>query len=116
MIGVRTPFRISFVGGGSDAKNFYSRHPGCVVSVTINKFMYILIHKLFDNKILVKYSRTELVENIWEVQHPIVRLVLEKFNISGVDINSIADVPAGTGLGSSSSFTVGLFLAHLETD
>jgi len=111
MIGTRTPFRISFVGGGTDLKSFYSRRPGFVVSTTINKYMYIFIHPFFDQKIQVKYSRTELVEHIEEIAHPVVREVLKKFNISGVDINSIADIPAGTGLGSSCAFTVGLFNA-----
>lgn len=111
MIGTRTPFRISFVGGGSDLKEFYSRHSGCVVSATINKHMYIFIHPFFDQKTQVKYSKTELVEDINEIKHPIVREALKKFKIKGIDINSIADIPAGTGLGSSCSFTVGLLHA-----
>lgn len=111
MIGTRTPFRISFVGGGSDLRSFYSKHPGCVLSATINKYMYIFVHPFFDEKIQVKYSKTELVENIDEIQHPIVREALRKFQIKGIDINSIADIPAGTGLGSSCSFTVGLLHA-----
>jgi len=111
MIGTRTPFRISFAGGGSDLRSFYSKHPGCVLSTTINKYMYIFVHPFFDEKIQVKYSKTELVENINEIQHPIVREALKKFQIKGIDINSIADIPAGTGLGSSCSFTVGLLHA-----
>ena len=111
MIGTRTPFRMSFIGGGSDLKEFYSKSPGCVISTTINKYMYILIHPFFDDRIQVKYSKTELVDRIDEIKHPIVRVALKSFNLSGVDINSIADVPAGTGLGSSSSFTVGLLHA-----
>jgi D-glycero-alpha-D-manno-heptose-7-phosphate kinase len=108
MIGTRTPFRISFAGGGSDLKAFYSRHPGCVLSTTINKYMFIFVHPFFDERIQVKYSITELVNNISEIKHPIVREALKKFGINGIDINSIADIPAGTGLGSSGSFTVGL--------
>lgn len=111
MIGTRTPFRMSFVGGGSDLKEFYSRSPGCVVSTTINKYMYIFIHKFFDDRIQVKYSKTELVDRIEEIKHPIVREALKKFDLRGIDINSIADIPAGTGLGSSSSYTVGLLHA-----
>jgi D-glycero-alpha-D-manno-heptose-7-phosphate kinase len=111
MIGTRTPFRISFAGGGSDLPGFYTRHPGCVLSTSINKYMYILLHPFFDEKIQVKYSRTELVDRIDEIQHPIVRVVLKEFDLHGVDINSIADVPAGAGLGSSCSFTVGLLHA-----
>ncbi len=108
MIGTRTPFRMSFIGGGSDLKEFYSRHSGCVISTSINKYMYIFMHPFFDNRIQIKYSKVELVDRIEAIEHPIVREVLRKFNLEGIDINSIADIPAGTGLGSSSSFTVGL--------
>jgi len=111
MIGTRTPFRISFAGGGSDLRSFYTRHPGCVLSTSINKYMYILIHPYFDRRIQVKYSRTELVTTAAQIQHPIVRTTLQEFNLEGVDINSIADIPSGTGLGSSCSFTVGLLHA-----
>lgn len=111
MIGTRTPFRISFVGGGSDLPEFYSQSPGCVISTTINKYMYIFVHPYFEDKIQVKYSKTELVECFEEIRHPIVREALRKFDLNRIDINSIADIPAGTGLGSSSSFTVGLLHA-----
>jgi D-glycero-alpha-D-manno-heptose-7-phosphate kinase len=83
-----------------------------VLSTSINKYMFISIHPYFyREKTLVKYSKTELVDDIKTIQHPIVREVLEYFSVSGVDINSVADIPSGTGLGSSSSFTVGLLLA-----
>lgn len=110
MIITRTPFRISFVGGGSDLESFYTRHKGAVLSTSINKYMYISSHRFFEeDKIRIKYSRTETVSNVDELQHPILREVLKKFNIQGgLEISSIADVPAGTGMGSSSSFTVGL--------
>ena len=111
MIGTRTPFRMSFIGGGSDLKEFYSRSPGCVISTTINKYMYIFLHPYFDDRIQIKYSKTELVDCIEEIKHPIVRSALKKFDLKGIDINSIADIPAGTGLGSSSSYTVGLLHA-----
>lgn len=111
MIGTRTPFRISFAGGGSDLRSFYCRQPGCVLSTSINKYMYIMIHPFFDQRIQVKYSRTELVNSIAHIQHPIVRVALDQFGLEGIDINSIADIPAGTGLGSSCSFTVGLLHA-----
>ena len=111
MIGTRTPFRISFAGGGSDLKEFYSRQAGCVLSTTIDKYMYIFIHPYFDERIQVKYSRTELVGAVGEIKHPIVREALRKFGINGIDVNSIGDIPAGTGLGSSGSFTVGLLNA-----
>lgn len=111
MIITRTPFRVSFVGGGSDLKSFYAHHQkGAVLSTSINKYMYISSHKFFEeDKIRVKYSRTETVSNTAELQHPILRTALDNFKIKGgLEFSSIADVPAGTGLGSSSSFSVGL--------
>jgi D-glycero-alpha-D-manno-heptose-7-phosphate kinase len=113
MIITRTPFRVSFVGGGSDLKDFYSKNGyGAVVTAAINKYMYIVIHPYFHDKIRVKYSRTEDVEEIDEIRHPIVRECLRKVQIGrGIEIASFADVPAGTGLGSSSAFTVGLLNA-----
>ncbi|MHB9054711.1 MAG: GHMP family kinase ATP-binding protein [Paludibacteraceae bacterium] len=109
MIISRTPFRISFAGGGSDLSSFYRKELGAVVSTSIDKYMYIAIHPFFDkNKIQLKYSKTELVDSINDIRHPIFREVLSHYDLKGIDLNSIADVPAGTGLGSSSSFTVGL--------
>ena len=114
MIGIRTPFRMSFIGGGSDMKEFYEVHDGCVLSTSIDKYMYTFIHKYFNKKIQIKYSQTEIVKTIKEINHPIVRSVLERFKLNGLDINFIADIPAGTGMGSSSSFTVGLIHALYE--
>lgn len=112
MIISRTPFRISFTGGGSDLPSFYRREPGAVLSTTINKYVYIVIHPFFDSeKIQLKYSKTELVSSIEDIQHPIFKEVLRIHGLKGIDLNSIADVPSGTGLGSSSSFTVGLLNA-----
>tara|TARA_B100001093_G_scaffold517562_1_gene599452 strand:- start:4011 stop:4988 length:978 start_codon:yes stop_codon:yes gene_type:complete len=111
MIGVRTPFRISFFGGGTDLPNFYRKNGGSVISTSINKYMYIFIHKYFTDQIQIKYSKTELANNFDQIKHPIVREILKKYKLSGVDINSIADIPSGTGLGSSSSFTVTLLNA-----
>ena len=109
MIISRTPFRISFTGGGSDLPSFYRKELGAVVSTSIDKYMYIAIHPFFDkNKIQLKYSKTELVDSINDIKHPIFREVLSLYNLKGIDLNSIADIPSGTGLGSSSSFTVGL--------
>jgi D-glycero-alpha-D-manno-heptose-7-phosphate kinase len=109
MIITKTPFRISFVGGGSDLEAFYAHHPGAVLSTSINQYMYISTHKFFEpDKIRVKYSQTETVQHVAELQHPILRNVLEQFKLSGIEVSSIADVPSGTGMGSSSSFTVGL--------
>jgi len=111
MVGTQTPFRMSFIGGGTDLKEFYSKSGGAVLSTSIDKYMYIFIHPSFDEKIQIKYSRTELVNSVDDIKHPIVKEVLMKFNLNGIDINSIADIPAGTGLGSSSTFTVGLLNA-----
>lgn len=112
MIISRTPFRISFAGGGSDLPSFYRREPGAVLSTSIDKYMYIAIHPFFEkNKIQLKYSKTELVDAILDIKHPIFREVLNMYGLTGVDLNSIADIPSGTGLGSSSSFTVGLLNA-----
>ena len=110
MIITRTPFRISFVGGGSDLESFYAQHEGAVLSTTINKYMYISSHKYFEaDKIRVKYSQTETVNKPEELQHPIFREVFKQCNIDGgIEVSSIADVPSGTGMGSSSSFTVGV--------
>jgi D-glycero-alpha-D-manno-heptose-7-phosphate kinase len=110
MIITRTPFRISFVGGGSDMETFYSRHPGAVLSTSINKYMYISSHRFFfPGQIRIKYSQTETVNNIEELKHPLVLEAMRKVGVTGgIEISSIADIPAGTGMGSSSSFTVGL--------
>jgi D-glycero-alpha-D-manno-heptose-7-phosphate kinase len=115
MIVVRTPFRISFIGGGSDLPEFYRREPGAVVSATIDKYMYLAIHPYFHSKIRIKYSRTEDVDRVEDIEHPIVRECLLWRQIpKGMEIASFADVPAGSGLGSSSSFTVGLLHALHE--
>ncbi|GAA4867819.1 GHMP kinase [Paenibacillus vulneris] len=92
--------------------SFYEKHGGCVLSVSINKYMYISVHPYFDAKYTaLKYSENEIVDDISKIQHKILNSVLNQKNISGVEITSTADVPAGTGLGSSSTFTVGLLHA-----
>lgn len=112
MIISRTPFRVSFAGGGSDLPSFYRKSSGAVLSTSIDKYMYIAIHPYFEkNKIQLKYSKTEQVDSIDDIKHPIFREVLKMYGVTGVDLNSIADIPSGTGLGSSSSFTVGLLNA-----
>ncbi len=112
MIITRTPFRISFAGGGSDIASFYEKHDGCVVSTSINKYMYINIHPSFDQtKTILKYSKTEIVDQIDDIEHNYFREILKKLDLKGVEIASTADVPAGTGLGSSSSFAVGVLHA-----
>ena len=112
MIITRTPFRVSFCGGGSDMADFYREHEGCVISTSINKYMYLMIHPYFDKKrTSLKYSQTELVDDTKDIKHRIFKYVLNEKKIHGVEITSTADVPSGTGLGSSSSFTVGLINA-----
>lgn len=109
MIITKTPFRVSFCGGGSDMADFYRKHEGCVLSTSINKYMYISIHPYFNgNQTALKYSQNEIVDDISQIKHRILRQVLTDMDVSGVEIVSTADVPSGTGLGSSSSFTVGL--------
>ena len=115
MIITKTPFRISFVGGGSDLPAYYEKQRGAVLSTSIDKYMYISTHAFFErNKIRCKYSQTETVDNVKDLQHPILRTVLKDFNLNGIEVSSIADIPGGTGMGSSSSFTVGL-LHNLST-
>jgi D-glycero-alpha-D-manno-heptose-7-phosphate kinase len=112
MILSKTPFRISFAGGGSDLPDFYRRRAGAVVSTTIDKAMYLAIHPYFHDKIRIKYSRTEDVMKVSDIEHPLVRECLRVVGLgSGMEIASFADVPAGTGMGSSSAFTVGLLHA-----
>ena len=113
MIMSRTPLRVSFLGGGTDIKEYYSAHGGAVVSAAINKYIHIIVNKKFDNKIRVSYSRTEIVSTPDELAHPLVREALKLLDITkAVEILSISDIPSeGTGLGSSSSFTVGLLNA-----
>lgn len=109
MIITRAPFRVSFCGGGSDLPSFYEQYGGCVLSTTIRKYMYLTIHNYFyKDQIVLKYSQTETVKNCDEIKHKYFKQCLKDFNITGVEISSMADIPSGTGLGSSSSFTVAL--------
>ena len=118
MIITRTPFRISFAGGGSDLKNYYEKFGGSVISASINKYIYLSMHPYFDKKgYLLKYAKTEQAKDLNEIQHPIIKEVFKKHGITGVDFNSSADIPSGTGLASSSAFTVGLInLCNVYTD
>jgi D-glycero-alpha-D-manno-heptose-7-phosphate kinase len=110
MIISKTPCRLSFAGGGSDIASYYREHGGAVVSVTIDKYVYLTLQQRFDHSIRIGYSRTEEVEHVDEIQHPLVRHCLNLLGPSqGIEITSHADIPSrGSGLGSSSSFTVGL--------
>ncbi len=112
MIISRTPFRVSFAGGGTDLKAFYQHEPGAVISTTIDKYMYLTVNERFDHTVRVSYSKTEIAETAQEIRHPLVREALKKVGIlNGIEVTSISDIPAGTGFGSSSSFTVGLLNA-----
>ena len=112
MIITRTPFRISFVGGGSDLPSFYEKHEGCVISTSINKYMYISVHPTFNREeTIIKYSKTETVKDINDIQHPIAKRLLLDHDLSGLEIVSTADIPSGTGLSTSSAYTVGLIHA-----
>jgi D-glycero-alpha-D-manno-heptose-7-phosphate kinase len=109
----RTPTRISFTGGGSDMTAYYRRHGGAVISTAIKRFVYIMVNPKFDNRLRLSYSKTEEVDITSQIEHRLVRAVLEEQQIEGgIEITSVADIPSrGTGLGSSSSFTVGLLNA-----
>jgi D-glycero-alpha-D-manno-heptose-7-phosphate kinase len=113
MIITKTPLRLSFVGGGSDIADYYRENGGAVLSTAIDKFIYITVNRRFDHTLRVSYAKTEEVETVAEIEHRIVRTVLQKLDIEGgLEITSIADVPSrGSGLGSSSAFTVGLLHA-----
>lgn len=115
MIISRTPVRLSLFGGGTDYREFFERESGAVLGTTINKYNYISVNRLsdfFEYKIRVAYSKTELVNKVDDIVHPSVRETLKFKNINGnLDIHIFADLPARTGLGSSSSFTVGFLNA-----
>jgi len=112
MIITKTPLRISFTGGGTDLPDYYLKNGGAVVSSGINKYIYITVNKKFDNKIRVSYSKTEIVNEVCELHHELARECLKLVGIKGgIEITSISDIPSGTGLGSSSAFTVGLLNA-----
>jgi len=109
----RTPLRISFAGGGSDLAAFYRQEPGAVISMTIDKYIYITVNAKFDHQIRASYSVTEIVERVEDLKHQLIRESLKLVGqAQGVEITSISDIPSqGTGLGSSSSYTVGLLNA-----
>jgi len=116
MIITRTPLRISFFGGGTDFPEYYERHGGAVLSTAINRYCYInaseFPSELFDYAVRISYSQSELVRDISEIKHRVFRSCLELLDIrSNIELHAVADLPAFTGLGSSSSFTVGLLHA-----
>lgn len=113
MILSRTPLRMSFVGGGSDMSSFYREETGAVLSTSIDKYIYIAVNKKFDGQIRVSYSKTEEVHSVQDIAHPLVREALNMMDIrEGIEIAGMADIPSrGSGLGSSSSYTVALLHA-----
>ena len=112
MIITRTPFRISFAGGGTDLREFYSEEPGQVISTSINKFIYVVIKRqlgIVEQKYRISWSKVEFTNRIEDIEHPIVREALKLFEIDfPIEITTFTDIPGQTGLGSSSAFTVGL--------
>lgn len=113
MIITRSPLRITFGGGGTDLPSYYREHSGALISAAIDKYVYITLHQTFVEDLIIKYSKLERVRTIDEVEHPLIR---EALRLTGVDpchleITSMADIPAGSGLGSSASFTTALLKA-----
>ncbi len=108
MIIVQTPLRVSFFGGGTDFSAFYRAEGGCVLSSAIDKYVFLTIKERFDEKIRVGYTRTEIADCVDQVLHELIREALRKTGIrQGVEITTMSDIPAGSGLGSSSAVTVG---------
>jgi len=113
LISTKTPLRISFVGGGTDLPKYYKKYGGEVIASTINKYIYFFLNKNNKRNILLKYSKTENVIKKNDIKHKIAKAILQRYNQSGLEIVSISDIPARTGLGSSSAYTVG-FLKLME--
>src|SRR5438874_10761483 len=113
MIITRSPLRISLGGGGTDLPSYYREHGGFVLSAAIDRYVYITLHETFQREFLIKYSATEVVQTIDEIKHPIIREALRMVPVAAphLEIVSLSDIPAGTGLGSSGSFTVALLRA-----
>ncbi len=113
MVISQVPLRISLVGGGTDLKSFYCSEDGMVVSTTIDKYVYVIVKERFDDKIYINYSQKEIVNDISEIKHDLVREAMKKSGVTkGVEITTLADIPSeGSGLGSSSSITIGLLNA-----
>jgi D-glycero-alpha-D-manno-heptose-7-phosphate kinase len=113
MIITRSPLRISLGGGGTDLPSYYREHSGFLIAAAIDKYVYITLHHTFEEELIVKYSKMERVHSIADVQHPIIReaLQLTRIDHPHLEVTSMADIPAGTGLGSSGSFTTALLKA-----
>jgi len=113
MIITQTPLRISFAGGGTDFYEFFEAHGGAVVSSAIDKFLYCIVKERFDDKIYVNWSKKEIVDSVDQIEHDLVREAMRKVGVTkGVEISFLSDIPSdGSGLGSSSSVTVGVLHA-----
>jgi len=113
MIIARAPLRITLGGGGTDIPAYYEKHGGLCLAAAIDKYVYITIHETFVPELIVKYSKLERVRDASQLEHPIIReaFALCGLSGSGMEVTSMADIPAGTGLGSSGSFTVALLKA-----
>ncbi|NMB68003.1 MAG: GHMP kinase [Chloroflexi bacterium] len=108
MIIVQSPLRISLFGGGTDFPEFYLQEGGCVLSTAIDKYIFVVIKQRYDEKLRIGYTRTEMVDSVDEIQHELIREALRVTGITrGVEITTMGDIPAGSGLGSSSAVTVG---------
>lgn len=112
MIITRTPLRITLGGGGTDLPSYYERFGGFVLSAAMNRYIYIVVNRTFSDEYLIKYSELERTKDVDSIEHPIVREVLRTHPMErGIELVSVADIPAGTGLGSSGAFTVGVLKA-----
>ena len=113
MIITRSPRRISLGGGGTDLPSYYREHTGFLVAAAIDKYVYITLHQTFVQELIVKYSKLERVTSIDQLEHPIIREAMKALQVGApnLEITSMADIPGGTGLGSSGSFTTGLLRA-----
>ena len=113
MIIARSPLRISLGGGGTDFPDYYRKHGGFLLAAAINKYVYVTVMRPFTPGIYLKYSKLEQVDSVKDVQHPIIREALAEMHLRTpqVEITTLADIPAGTGLGSSGSFTTALLKA-----
>lgn len=113
MIVTRSPLRISLGGGGTDLPSYYQQHEGFLIAAAIDKYVYITLHQTFVQELIIKYSKLERVTTIDDIEHPIIREALRHTHSSlpYLEITSMADIPAGTGLGSSGSFTTALLKA-----
>jgi D-glycero-alpha-D-manno-heptose-7-phosphate kinase len=108
LIIVQSPLRISLFGGGTDFPEFYLQEGGCVLSTAIDKYIFVVIKQRYDEKLRIGYTRTEMVDSVDEIQHELIREALRVTGITrGVEITTMGDIPAGSGLGSSSAVTVG---------